>query len=125
MNRKAIFTGVFTILVALALSMIIFMYRHNDKEIKVLDGDGSVFKGYDLPALESMAYNYYEAKYNYAPGNVVANYDENDSEIVHIHLYDSFEDHDTTIDWYTVNKYTGEGTNVLGEKINLFDTQNN
>lgn len=38
-----------------------------------------------------------------------------------IHLYQDLEEHIETIDWYTVNRYTGEGTDILGEYINLSD----
>ena len=64
-----------------------------------------------------MALGYYEQKNNYRPGQAGAmiNYDGK----IAIQLYDNNGDHNSTCDWYTVDRYTAVGTNMLGETIDL------
>ena len=64
-----------------------------------------------------MALNYYQAHNGYRPAAAEAmiNYDEK----IAIHLYDDMDGHTATSDWYTVDRYTATGTNVLGEPIDL------
>lgn len=48
------------------------------------------------------------------------NGDNNGDGTVTIHFYDSFETHNATWAWYTIDKQTGMGTNdVTFEKINF------
>jgi hypothetical protein len=46
---------------------------------------------------------------------------KNNDGTISIQLYDSFSDHNSTSDWYTVNPKTATGTNIRGEEINLKD----
>ncbi len=54
---------------------------------------------------------------DYVPS--LASVEEQSDDMVLIHLFDIDDDHVATSDWYTVNKYTGVGTNVMGEKIDI------
>ena len=40
-------------------------------------------------------------------------------ETIAIHLYDVQDDHISTCDWYTVDRYTAQGYNVLEEPVAL------
>ncbi|MBR7037972.1 MAG: hypothetical protein IKI21_01805 [Oscillospiraceae bacterium] len=64
-----------------------------------------------------MALNYYQAHNGYRPAAAEAmiNYDEK----IAIQLYDDMDGHTATSDWYTVDRYTATGTNILGEPIDL------
>lgn len=46
--------------------------------------------------------------------------DSYNGDIVAIHLYEALYDHDATWDWYYVDRYTGETTNLMGESFNIF-----
>ena len=46
--------------------------------------------------------------------------DSYDGDIVTIHLYEAMPDHDSTWDWYYVDRNTGETTNFMGESFNIF-----
>lgn len=99
--------------------IVVFTVRYRFEHIEILDGPGMVYTGYSLEELEEKALKYYEEKTGYKPGCVAASPDENDEDMVNIQLYDSFEDHNSTCDWYAIDKYSGKGTNVLGEEIDL------
>lgn len=47
--------------------------------------------------------------------------DSADGDIVMIHLYAESGDHTETMDWYEVDRTTGDATDVMGEVFNLFD----
>lgn len=67
-----------------------------------------------------LARKYYErVTSSPAPENVVV--DSENGDMVEIWLYQDFGDHSATMDWYTVNRYTGEETKVSGEYINLLE----
>lgn len=67
-----------------------------------------------------LARRYYEkVTSSPAPSNIQV--DSENGDMVMIHLYQDFEDHIATMNWYTVNRYTGEGTNIVGEYINLLE----
>lgn len=72
---------------------------------------------YTSEQLEQMALDYYEAKTGYRPSCVASQ--ENEDGTISIQLYDSFDGHNSTSDWYTVNKKTAIGTDILGNKIEL------
>ncbi|MBR3673443.1 MAG: hypothetical protein IKN65_04000 [Clostridia bacterium] len=74
-------------------------------------------EGYSNEELEKMALDYYEAKTGYRPGSVASK--TNEDGTVSIQLYDDFEDHISTSDWYSVDSKTAVGTNDMGEKIDL------
>ncbi|MDE5564772.1 MAG: hypothetical protein K2I93_06420 [Oscillospiraceae bacterium] len=60
---------------------------------------------------------YYEQKTGYRPSQVGAMLQVDGT--VAIQLYDNLVDHNTTSDWYTIDRYTGIGTNTIGETIDL------
>ena len=76
--------------------------------------------GYTDSELIEMTKAYRKAKGLYVPSIVEIGQDKNDE--VMIHLYDINSDNVVvTTDWYTVNRNTGKGTNVLNEEIDLTD----
>ena len=74
---------------------------------------------YTEQELVKMALDYYENKNNYRPGHAAAQ--KNEDGTYSIQLYDSFSDHNSTSDWYTVDAKTGVGTDIKGNKIDLKD----
>lgn len=68
---------------------------------------------YSDDELCNMALQYYVNKTGYTPGHV--NIDTNGV----IHLYDIVGNHTATCDWYSVDRNTGIGTNMLNEPIDL------
>ena len=110
---------------AIAFMLVLFgvLYIAKNKEIKinVLDGEGMVYKGHSTSELEDMALEYYQKKYNYKPSHAEAFVDEENENIINIHLYDIVDDHTATVDWYAIDKYTAVGTNVLGEEVDLME----
>lgn len=67
--------------------------------------------------LKNMALDYYEAKTGYRPNSVSLRVNADDS--ISIQLYDNMGDHNSTSDWYTVDKETAVGTDIMGNKIDL------
>ena len=84
---------------------------------KTNNSNSNTSKEYTEEELSKMALEYYEKKNGYRPGHSAA--EKNDSGMVTIQLYDSFSDHNSTCDWYTINPKTGKGTNTMGEEIDL------
>lgn len=85
--------------------------------------------GYSNEELLKMAENFYRREHGYAPAHVEI--DSEDGEEVLIWLYDrdEFMNGENEIvgsartgDWYTVNRMTGKGENVLLEEIDLTQT---
>lgn len=111
----------FAIVFILILFAIFYIVKDKKIKIDVLDGDGMVYKGHSTSELEEMALIYYTKKYNYKPSHAEAFVDEKDENIINIHLYDIVDDHTSTVDWYAVDKYTAEGTNILGEEVDLME----
>ena len=74
-------------------------------------------KVYSQKELEQMALDYYERKTGYRPGSVASELQE-DGTVV-IQLYDNLGTHNSTSDWYTVNSKSAQGTDSLGNKIDL------
>lgn len=81
------------------------------------DNKSTDSKEYTEQELAQMALDYYEAKTGYRPGKVAT--EKNEEGKIVIQLYDSFEDHNSTSDWYTIDPKTAKGTNVLEEDIDL------
>lgn len=63
---------------------------------------------------------YYE-KTTSSPAPEFIQVDGENGNMVSIWLYQDFGDHVATIDWYTVDRYTGKGQNTLGESIDLLN----
>ena len=74
-------------------------------------------RGYSNEKLIEMVKAYRKTKGEYIP-SIVEVEEENDN-IVTIHLYDIVDDHTSTSDWYYINRLTGIGENLNGESINL------
>lgn len=111
----------FAIVFILVLFALFYIVKNKKIKIDILDGDGMVYKGHSTSELEEMALIYYTKKHNYKPSHAEAFVDEKDENIINIHLYDIVDDHTATVDWYAVDKYTAEGTNILGEEIDLME----
>lgn len=74
-------------------------------------------KGYTNEELVKLAGDYYE-KINSKKAPIVE-VDHTEGDNVIIHLYEMVDNHTATFDWYTVDKNTGKGTDVLGKEIDL------
>jgi hypothetical protein len=64
-----------------------------------------------------MAKNYYRNRYGAEPP--IVEVDSENGNQVTLHLYEDMGDHTATWDWYTVNKLTGIGTDLVGDDIDL------
>ncbi len=84
---------------------------------KMPNNPNEPFVFYSTDDLCQRALAYYEQKTGYRPSQVSAMLQVDGT--VAIQLYDNLIDHNTTSDWYTIDRYTGIGTNVIGEKIDL------
>ncbi|MBE6877425.1 MAG: hypothetical protein E7496_12060 [Ruminococcus sp.] len=80
-------------------------------------GNFDTFHFYSNLELCEMALDYYEAKYAYRPADASAEVQANGK--IAIQLYDSLEDHNSTSAWYTVDRFTAQGTDIMGNTINL------
>ena len=100
----------------------------NELAVKWADGKSELFtflrdngavdlQFYSSDQLCALALDYYQAKNNYRPAmaDALINLDET----IAIHLYDVQDDHISTCDWYTVDRYTAQGYNVLEEPVAL------
>lgn len=67
--------------------------------------------------LSAMALAYCEGHTGYRPSMVstIINMDET----ISIQLYDLVDDHTSTTDWYTVDRYTGTGFDILSQPVDL------
>lgn len=74
-------------------------------------------ESYTTSELQKMALDYYEAKTGYRPNSVSLQVNADGS--ISIQLYDNMGDHNSTSDWYTVDKNTATGTDIMGNKIDL------
>ena len=93
------------------------VYDNKNDDSKNDDSKSTDSKEYTEQELAQMALDYYEAKTGYRPGKVAT--EKNEEGKIVIQLYDSFEDHNSTSDWYTIDPKTAKGTNVLEENIDL------
>ena len=80
-------------------------------------GNFDTFHFYSNLELCEMALDYYESKYAYRPADASAEV-QADGKIA-IQLYDSLSDHNATSAWYTVDRFTAQGTDIMGNTINL------
>ena len=60
---------------------------------------------------------YYQSVHGEEPP--IVEVDSVDGDEVTIHLYEIVDEHTATWDWYTVDRNTGIGTDVLGNEIDL------
>ena len=72
--------------------------------------------------LAEFAKQYYEFVNGNVPPNVEVDHYEGDSVV--IHLYEVSNNATSTWDWYTINPYTLEGTDFLGNEIKLYEAFN-
>ncbi|MBR0485466.1 MAG: hypothetical protein IJJ69_11960 [Oscillospiraceae bacterium] len=80
-------------------------------------GNFDTFHFYSNLELCEMALDYYEAKYAYRPADASAEIQADGK--ISIQLYDNMEDHISTSAWYTVDRFTAQGTDIMGNTINL------
>ena len=81
--------------------------------------DTAGFRFYNNEALCNRAMEIYQSKNGERPA--AADVTIGADDMVSIRLYDDFEGHSATCEWYNVNRYTGIGTNIAGETISLGD----
>ena len=74
-------------------------------------------KGFSDDELIMMARAYYGSRTNHIPEFI--DVESETDGIVTLHLYDLFDGHTSTADWYYVSRQTGKGTNLLEEPVNL------
>lgn len=77
----------------------------------------TIFREKTIQEWETLAFNFYERNYQYRPSHAESYYNENNNLI--INLYDVFNDHRSSCEWYEINKDTGITTNILLEEIDL------
>lgn len=78
---------------------------------------------YSDEELCKMAGDYYADQHDgIVPSEITIDSVSEDGRIVKIHLYENLEDHSVTKEWYDVDRYTGVGTNVNFEEIDLKET---
>ena len=75
------------------------------------------FTFYSNEKLCEMALGYYEMRTGYRPARAAAEMDENGA--IAIQLYDDLGDHISTADWYTVDRFTATGEDLMGNAIDL------
>lgn len=91
--------------------------QENNKESNNTNNQDDKKQTYTQTELEQMALDFYEEKTGYRPGSVASEVQKNGT--IAIQLYDNFETHNSTSDWYTVNPKTAQGTDILGNQIDL------
>ncbi len=79
--------------------------------------NNNVKKPYSNEQLIEMIKKYRSARGEYVPEHIEI--EEENGDIVRIHLYDEMEENIATSDWYEIDRNTGIGINVLNEEINL------
>ncbi|GEM_PF-2311554 len=80
-------------------------------------GNFDTFRFYSNLELCEMALDYYEKNFAYRPGDAAAE-EQPDGKIA-IQLYDNFDDHNSTSAWYTVDRFTAKGTDIMGNAVSL------
>ena len=110
------------------------LFWTDDKNVMLLWEDGvsetltkisdepAGFKFYSSEALCNKALDVYAQKSGYRP--TMADAVLNADDTISIKLYDEVDGHTATCDWYTVNRYTGIGSSMLGDPIDLSDGSN-
>lgn len=78
------------------------------------------FHFYSNEVLRERAMDVYEQKNGFRPAEAATWF--NFDGMISIQLVDNADGHEFICDWYTVDRFTGIGTNLMGEQINLSDT---
>ena len=117
----------FSIMAVLVVSLIIGCDKNNITQNNVIPEsqnnqqqeitESSDKTAYTNEQLIEMVKKYRTDKGKYIPEFVEV--DGENGDIVNIHLYDVMEENIATSDWYFINKYTGKGTNILNEEVDL------
>jgi hypothetical protein len=82
------------------------------------EGNIDDFQFFCNAQLEYMASRYYASRHNHTPEFVdVA--DDEAGKTVSIHMYDLYDGHTSTCDWYYVDRFTAAGKNILDEPIDI------
>lgn len=91
--------------------------QDNNKESNNTNNQDDKKQTYTQTELEQMASDFYEEKTRYRPGSVASEVQKDGT--IAIQLYDNFGSHNSTSDWYTINPKTAQGTDILGNQIDL------
>ena len=75
--------------------------------------------GYTDDELISMAAKYYKANTKNAVEKVLVVIDSSDDDEVLIHLLENGSENTATINWYTINRKTGKGTDLFDKPVDL------
>ena len=75
--------------------------------------------GYSKDELVNAAYNYYIAKHGYSSIGVALDHYDGDNAVIWIN--EDTPERVLDLDWYTVNVYTGKGTDFLGDPIDIMN----
>ena len=87
-------------------------------KLTFLSDDIENFRFFTNEELAELAVHYYAGTHDgYMPANSVAELQEDGT--VAIQLFDEVDGHNSTADWYYVDRFTAKGTNVLGEPVDL------
>jgi len=85
---------------------------------KVINGNPSAeLKFYSNQELSEMALNYYEAKNGFRPTGALVMVDA--SENIFIQLYDESDGYRSSLDTYSIDRYTGIGKDLLYQEVDL------
>lgn len=97
-------------------------YIPNGKETENRNETKNSNIGYSDNELINMARKFYEKTTGHRAPPIIE-IDSVTGNNVNIHLYEFIgepgEEHISTTDWYSVDRYTGKGTNVIGDQIDL------
>lgn len=97
-------------------------YIPNGKETENRNETKNSNIGYSDNELINMARKFYEKTTGHRAPSIIE-IDSVTGNNVNIHLYEFIgepgEEHISTTDWYSVDRYTGKGTNVIGDQIDL------
>lgn len=91
--------------------------KKSNVESNIVESNSNSNDSYTNDELVKLASDYYE-KLNGKKASVVE-IDHTDGDNVVIHLYEVVDDHTTTLDWYTINKNTAKGKDILENEIDL------
>lgn len=93
-------------------------------DIAYIDGEWKILgmfqnERFSDTLLVAFAKQYYESVNGDVPPNVEVDHYEGDNVV--IHLYEMKDNTISTWDWYTINPYTCEGTDFLGNEVLLYE----
>lgn len=93
-----------------------FFYRMNQNDAVQQEEAAHMISDEELV---EAAKRYYESVHGSVPSNVEVDHYDGDDAV--IHFYDVGLGHTVALDWYTVNRYTGAGTDFMGGEIDIME----